>query len=67
LFAREYQNYFELKAEAQFKNPFQVVSYAYANKIPVHFYYNFTDTPAKSEKEIMAYLTNENSYVGDLK
>lgn len=43
-----------------FKNPFQVVSYAFNNKIPVHFYYNFTDTPAKDRQEITEYLLNEN-------
>ena len=64
-FAREYKNYFEDR-ESKFENPFQIVAYVYKNKIPVHFYYNFTDTPAKNEKEIMAYLVNENSYVGNL-
>lgn len=60
-FSKEYQNYFENK-DSKFKSPFAVVEYAYSKKIPVHFYYNFTDTPAKSKKEIMAYLVEENSY-----
>ena len=59
-------DYFDFKKEAKFKYPFAVVAYVYEHKIPVHFYYNFTDTPAKNEKEIMAYLVSENSYVGDL-
>lgn len=67
LFAREYASYYERGNVSQFKNPFQIVAYVYKNKIPVHFYYNFSDTPAKNEKEIMKYLTDENSYIGELK
>lgn len=64
-FVREFAKYFEFK-ESKFKSPFAIVAYVYKNKIPVHFYYNYTDTPAKNQKEIMAYLVNENSFVGDL-
>lgn len=64
-FAREYQNYWEGKKGA-FKSPFQVVAYVFDNNIPVHFYYNFTDTPAKDRQEIMDYLVTENSYTHDI-
>jgi hypothetical protein len=67
VFSKEYAKYFDYNNEAQFKNPFQIVAYAYKNKIPVHFYYNFTDTPAKNEKEIMDYLTREQSFISELK
>ena len=71
LFAREYATYFagnrDEKSNSQFRTPFQVVRYVYENKIPVHFYYNFTDTPAKNEEEIMAYLVRENAYLIELK
>lgn len=67
LFAKEYAKYFMDKSTSQFENPFQIVNYVFENKIPVHFYYNFTDTPAGDQKEIMEYLANENSYIGDLK
>ena len=67
LFAKGYEKYWNNDSSSQFKNPFQVVHYAYKNKIPVHFYYNFTDTPAKSEKEILEYLGNESAYMSDLK
>lgn len=67
IFAKEYQKYFEYDKTAQFKNPFQIVHYAYENKIPVHFYYNFTDTPAKDEEEIMKYLANESAFISDFK
>lgn len=66
-FAREYKSYFHQEKEGKFISAFAVVEYVYKNKIPVHFYFNFTDTPAKSKKEIMDYLVSENSYVPDLK
>ena len=65
-FAREYKSYFECE-ESKLRTVFGVVEYVYKNKIPVHFYYNFTDTPVKNKKEIINYLVSENSYVGDLK
>ncbi len=64
-YASEFAKYFQGE-KSKFKSVFGVVAYTYKNKIPVHFYYNFTDLPAKSEKEIMEYLVKENSYVGEL-
>lgn len=64
-FTREYVNYWEGKA-SKFRGPFAIVEYVYSNKLPIHFYYNFTDTPAKSKREIMAYLVRENSFTPDL-
>jgi hypothetical protein len=58
-FVKAYEMYWEGKRRA-FKNPFQVVSYAFNNNIPVHFYYNYTDTPAKDRQEIIEYLLREN-------
>ena len=62
LFASEYRKYWEGGIHRQFKNPFQIVNYVYENNIPIHFYYNFTDMPAKSQKEIIKYLL-ENSKI----
>jgi hypothetical protein len=71
LFAREYSKYFEGSREKTydraFNSPFAIVEYVYKHKIPVHFYYNFTDTPAKNKKEIIDYLVSENSYSPELK
>lgn len=67
LFATEYEKYWNYDETAKFKNPFQIAHYVFRENIPVNFYYNFTDTPAKDEAEIMNYLANENSYIGDLK
>lgn len=66
LFAKEYAKYFSDKSTSQFENPFQIVNYVFEHEIPVHFYYNFTDTPAKDQKEIIEYLVGENSYIGEL-
>lgn len=66
IFVREYAKYFDDKSTSQFKNPFQIVNYVFENEIPVHFYYNFTDTPATDQKEIIEYLVGENSYIGEL-
>lgn len=63
-FVVEFTNYF-MDRKSKFKNPFQIVSYVYNKKLPVHFYYNFTDTPAKNKREIMEYLSNENGYMPD--
>ncbi len=57
-FSREYKKYWDGE-KSEFKNPFQIVRYAYANYIPVNFYYNFTDTPATDEQEIIDYLRDE--------
>lgn len=63
VFVREYSRYYNNEEKAQFKNPFQIVKYVYDNNIPVHFYYNFTDTPATSKEEIMDHLVHEQSYI----
>ena len=58
-FAEEYKKYFNGQ-DTQFKNAFMVASHVFNNKIPVHFYYNFTDAPARGRKDIMDYLLREN-------
>ena len=72
-FAKQYQNYFENGSRYRsggfdgFSSPFAVVAYAFKKKIPVHFYYNFTDKPAKDYNEIIEYLVSENTYVPEHK
>jgi len=65
-FAKKYQRYFESVRQRtfdDFKSPFTVVAYAFKKQIPVHFYYNFTDKPAKDYNEIIEYLVRENTCV----
>ncbi len=59
-FVKAYEIYWNDNRQA-FKNPFQVVNYVFNNKIPVHFYYNFSDEPADDRDEIIEYLLNENN------
>lgn len=65
-FTSEYEKYFDGHKDAKFKNPFQIVAYVYKNEIPVHFYYNFTETPAKGFDEIMEYLAREHSFISNI-
>lgn len=72
-FAKQYQNYFQNGSRYRsgsfdgFSSPFAVVAYAFKKQIPVHFYYNFTDKPAKDYNEIIEYLVSENTYVPESK
>lgn len=58
-FVKGYVSYWNGERKA-FRNPFELVSYVFNNKIPVYFYFNYTDTPAKDRQEIINYLLNEN-------
>jgi hypothetical protein len=64
-FVKKYQRYFETGERDWdgFRSPFEVVAYAFKRNIPVHFYYNFTDRPAKDYNEIIEYLVKENTFV----
>lgn len=59
-FSKGYERYWEGK-QSPFQNALQVISYVYNNKIPVHFYFNFTDTPVKNRVEAVAYFIKENN------
>lgn len=59
-FVKAYDNYW-MGNHKDFRNAFEVISYIYNNNIPVHLYYNFTDTPVKDREEVMAYLLRENN------
>jgi len=58
-FVKAYKEYFMGKSRA-FKNALQVISYIYNNEIPVHLYFNFTDTPVKDREEAVSYFIREN-------
>lgn len=75
-FIKEYENFVERYVDYYdngpsktynkgFKNPFEVVAYVYKKNIPVHFYYNFTDTPAENYEDIINYLVGENTYISN--
>lgn len=47
-FSEEYSRYWNGEYSV-FKQPQQIVKYVKENKIPVHFYFNYTDEPASIE------------------
>jgi len=64
-FVKKYKRYWDREDGDfdDFKSPFQVVAYAFKKNIPVHFYYNYTDEPAKGYEDIIDYLVRENTFV----
>ena len=59
-FTQAYEQYWDGSRRA-FNNALQVISYIYNNDIPVHLYFNFTDTPVKDKEEAVAYFVSENN------
>ena len=58
-FSEKYIKYWN-EEEGGFESVEELVEEVYQNKIPVHFYFNFTDTPAESKEEIMEWLEDNN-------
>lgn len=58
-FVEEFEKYFSRDPESKFKDPLAVVNYIDAFSLPVHFYFNYTDTPAKNIEEVKQYLVRE--------
>ena len=58
-FVEAYLHYWDGNRKA-FRNALQVISYIYNNEIPVHLYFNYTDTPVKDRKEAVQYFIREN-------
>ena len=56
-FSDEYAKYFSGEYSV-FKQPQQIVKYVDENKIPVHFYFNYTDEPA-SIQDMYDYFERE--------
>lgn len=64
VFSEEFWKYFDYE-ESVFKNPREIVLYVYYYKIPVYFYFNYTDTPCYNKQDAIRYLTRE--YMGQNK
>lgn len=60
-FCKEYQKYYYGNETGVFKNALSVVEYIDTFNIPVHLYFNSTDTPAKDMAEVYTYLIRENA------
>lgn len=61
-FTQAYEDYWDGNRGA-FKNAFQVITYIYNNRVPVHLYFNFTDTPVKDREDAVQYFIRENDKV----
>lgn len=58
-FCAEYKKYWNRDPKGQFENPMQIVNYVEQWGIPVEFYFNYTDTPAESLREVKEYFMRE--------
>lgn len=58
-FCEEYEKYWQGDPTCQFRDPLEIVNYVDYWHIPVHFYFNYTDTPATDNKEVQQYLVRE--------
>ena len=61
-FAEEYHKYFMCE-KSVFANPLEITNYIINYNLPIHAYFNFTDTPAKDWYEVQEYLNKE--YLGN--
>lgn len=58
-FVKEYELFFWNDEKSRFKTALEVAQYVDMYNIPVNFYFNFTDTPAKNIAEVYSYLIRE--------
>ena len=58
VFSEEFWKYFDWE-ESVFTNPREIVLYVYNYKIPVYFYFNYTDEPCYNKQDAIRYLTRE--------
>lgn len=58
IFSDEFWKFFDYE-KSIFTNPLEIVLYVYNYKIPVYFYFNFTDTPCYNKQEAIKYLARE--------
>ena len=64
VFSKEFEKYFDYE-KSVFTNPREIVLYVYNYKIPVYFYFNFTDKPCYNKQDAIKYLVKE--YMGENK
>lgn len=61
-FCVEYEKYWNNDSTGELNSPLKIAQYVDVFNIPVHFYYNFTDTPSKSMEDIYEYIIHECSF-----
>jgi hypothetical protein len=64
-FVAEYEKYWVNDPTCRFKSPLEVVQYIDTFNVPVHLYFNYTDTPVKNMAEVYEYLIREYSGISE--
>lgn len=60
-FCMEYEKYWNGDETCRFHSPLEIAQYIDMYDIPVHLYFNFTDTPVKDMTEVYEYFIREYS------
>jgi hypothetical protein len=58
VFSKEYRKYWDSDNTCVFKNSYMIIKYIKDYNIPVHLYFNMTDTPATTEESLLWWLDN---------
>lgn len=64
-FCKEYIKYWNCDTTCRFKHPLEIAQYIDMFEIPVHLYFNFTDTPVKHMTEVYEYFLREYGGITD--
>ena len=60
-FVAEYKKYWNGDSTCRFNSTLEVVQYIDTFEVPVHLYFNYTDTPVKDMSEVYEYFIREYS------
>jgi len=58
-FCAEYEKYWFGDESCCFQTPLHIAQYVDMYDVPIHFYFNYTDTPAKNICDVYRYLIRE--------
>ncbi len=61
-FCKEYEKYWNGDYSGELSSPLKIAQYVDMFDIPVHFYYNFTDTPSEGIEDVYEYIIRECSF-----
>lgn len=64
-FCAEYELFWNHDKKCRFHNPLEIAQYVDMFEVPVHFYYNYTDTPSKSMTDVYEYIIREYSGISN--
>lgn len=64
-FCAEYEKHWKGDKTCRFNSPLEIAQYVDMYDIPVHFYFNYTDTPVEDMTEVYSYLVREYSGISN--